>query len=67
MTPFEMNEIKFHIKLPIFVARQWIRHRATNVNEYSQDIQYSITNFTFQKLMMLNLNLNQTTKEDMEK
>lgn len=34
-TPFEMNEIKFHIKLPIFVARQWIRHRTASVNEYS--------------------------------
>ena len=39
-TPFEMNEIKFHIKLPIFVARQWIRHRTANVNEYSA--RYSI-------------------------
>lgn len=34
-TPFEMCEIKYHIKLPIFVARQWIRHRTANVNEYS--------------------------------
>jgi thymidylate synthase (FAD) len=34
-TPFEMCEIKFHVKLPIFVARQWIRHRMANVNEYS--------------------------------
>ena len=34
-TPFEMCEIKFHIKLPIFIARQWIRHRTANVNEYS--------------------------------
>jgi thymidylate synthase (FAD) len=34
-TPFEMCEIKFHVKLPIFVARQWIRHRTANVNEYS--------------------------------
>jgi thymidylate synthase (FAD) len=39
-TPFEMCEIKFHIKLPIFVARQWIRHRTANVNEYSA--RYSI-------------------------
>ena len=39
-TPFEMNEIKFHIKLPIFIARQWIRHRTANVNEYSA--RYSI-------------------------
>ncbi|MEK7465384.1 MAG: FAD-dependent thymidylate synthase [Patescibacteria group bacterium] len=34
-TPFEMVEFKFHCKLPIFVARQWIRHRTANVNEYS--------------------------------
>ncbi len=34
-TPFEMVEVKFHIKLPIFVARQWIRHRTASVNEYS--------------------------------
>jgi thymidylate synthase (FAD) len=34
-TPFEMVEFKFHVKLPIFVARQWIRHRSANVNEYS--------------------------------
>ena len=39
-TPFEMCEVKFHIKLPIFVARQWIRHRTANVNEYSA--RYSI-------------------------
>ncbi|MBI3046582.1 MAG: FAD-dependent thymidylate synthase [Candidatus Harrisonbacteria bacterium] len=34
-TPFEMCELKFHCKMPIFVARQWIRHRTANVNEYS--------------------------------
>jgi len=34
-TPFEMAEIKFHVKLPIFVARQWVRHRMANLNEYS--------------------------------
>jgi len=34
-SPFEMVEFKFHVKLPIFVARQWIRHRTANVNEYS--------------------------------
>ena len=34
-SPFEMVEFKFHIKLPIFVARQWIRHRSASVNEYS--------------------------------
>jgi thymidylate synthase (FAD) len=39
-TPLEMCEIKFHIKLPIFIARQWIRHRTANVNEYSA--RYSI-------------------------
>ena len=44
-TPFEMCEIKFHIKLPIFVARQWIRHRTANVNEYSA--RYSILDREF--------------------
>ena len=44
-TPFEMCEIKFHVKLPIFVARQWIRHRTANVNEYSQ--RYSILDREF--------------------
>jgi thymidylate synthase (FAD) len=39
-TPFEMCEIKFHLKMPIFVARQWIRHRTASVNEYSA--RYSI-------------------------
>lgn len=39
-TPFEMCDIKFHIKLPIFVARQWIRHRTASINEYSA--RYSI-------------------------
>ncbi len=39
-TPFEMCDIKFHVKLPIFVARQWIRHRTASVNEYSA--RYSI-------------------------
>ncbi|MFM9181722.1 MAG: FAD-dependent thymidylate synthase [Phycisphaerales bacterium] len=39
-TPFEMVEFKFHIAMPIFVARQWIRHRTANVNEYSA--RYSI-------------------------
>ena len=34
-TPFEMVDFKFHVKVPIFVARQWIRHRTANVNEYS--------------------------------
>lgn len=44
-TPFEMCEIKFHIKLPLFVARQWIRHRTANVNEYSA--RYSILDKEF--------------------
>lgn len=39
-TPFEMVEFKFHVAMPIFVARQWIRHRTANVNEYSA--RYSI-------------------------
>ena len=44
-TPFEMCEIKYHIKLPIFIARQWIRHRTANVNEYSA--RYSILDKEF--------------------
>ncbi|SDB31788.1 FAD-dependent thymidylate synthase [Belnapia rosea] len=44
-TPFEMCEIKFHVKLPIFIARQWIRHRTANVNEYSA--RYSILDREF--------------------
>src|SRR5262245_48703731 len=44
-TPFEMCEIKFHVKLPIFVARQWIRDRTANVNEYSA--RYSILDREF--------------------
>ena len=39
-TPFEMCEIKFHVKLPIFVARQWVRHRTANINEYSARYSY---------------------------
>ncbi len=44
-TPFEMCEIKFHVKLPIFVARQWIRHRMANVNEISA--RYSVLDREF--------------------
>ena len=44
-TPFEMCEIKYHIKLPIFIAIQWIRHRTANVNEYSA--RYSILDKEF--------------------
>ena len=44
-TPFEMCEIKLHIKLPIFIARQWVRHRTANINEYSA--RYSILDNEF--------------------
>jgi len=44
-TPFEMCEIKYHIKVPIFIARQWIRHRTANVNEYSA--RYSVLDREF--------------------
>jgi thymidylate synthase (FAD) len=44
-TPFEMCEIKWHIKCPIFVARQWVRHRTANMNEYSA--RYSILSDEF--------------------
>jgi thymidylate synthase (FAD) len=44
-TPFEMVEFKFHQVMPIFVARQWIRHRTANVNEYSA--RYSVVKDRF--------------------
>lgn len=44
-TPFEMCELKLHVKLPMFVARQWIRHRTANVNEYSA--RYSVLDREF--------------------
>jgi thymidylate synthase (FAD) len=44
-SPFEMCEIKFHVKLPIFVARQWVRHRTANINEYSA--RYSVLDREF--------------------
>jgi thymidylate synthase (FAD) len=44
-SPFEMCEIKLHVKLPMFIARQWIRHRTANVNEYSA--RYSILDKEF--------------------
>lgn len=44
-TPFEMVELKFHAKMPIFVARQWVRHRTANINEYSG--RYSILDREF--------------------
>ena len=46
-TPFEMVELKFHCVMPIFVARQWIRHRTANVNEYSA--RYSVVRDRFYK------------------
>ena len=52
-TPFEMCEIKLHVKLPIFIARQWIRHRTANVNEYSA--RYSILEDEFYIPKMKNL------------
>lgn len=45
LSPFEMCELKLHVKLPIFVARQWIRHRTANVNEYSG--RYSVLDHEF--------------------
>jgi thymidylate synthase (FAD) len=44
-TPFEMVEFKFHHVMPIFIARQWIRHRTANVNEYSA--RYSVVRDRF--------------------
>ena len=55
-TPFEMCDIKLHVKLPIFIARQWIRHRTASINEYSA--RYSILGkeFMFLKKKILPLN-----------
>ena len=44
-TPFEMVELKFHAKMPIFVARQWVRHRTANINEYSLRYSEAIDDF----------------------
>ena len=52
-TPFEMCDIKFHVKLPIFVARQWIRHRTGSYNEYSA--RYSILGSEFYLPEKINL------------
>ena len=58
-TPFEMCEIKYHVKLPIFIARQWIRHRTANVNEYSA--RYSILDKEFYLPSQENLALQSTS------
>jgi thymidylate synthase (FAD) len=58
-TPFEMCEIKYHVKLPIFVARQWIRHRTANVNEYSA--RFSILDDEFYLPSAANLAAQTTT------
>lgn len=61
-TPFEMCEIKFHVKMPIFVARQWIRHRTANVNEYSA--RYSILDREFYTPLIENITpQSQTNKQ----
>lgn len=58
-TPFEMCEIKLHVKLPIFIARQWIRHRTANVNEYSA--RYSIMDKEFYIPTPENLSIQSTS------
>ncbi len=60
-TPFEMCEIKLHIKLPIFIARQWIRHRTASVNEYSA--RYSILSKEFYIPEITNLSPQSTTNK----
>jgi thymidylate synthase (FAD) len=52
-TPFEMVEFKFHVAMPIFVARQWIRHRTANVNEYSA--RYSVVRDRFYRPTLENV------------
>ena len=65
-SPFEMCEIKFHIKLPIFVARQWIRHRTASVNEYSA--RYSILSNEFYNPSLVDMggqsDINKQCRED---
>ena len=58
-SPFEMCEIKFHVKMPIFIARQWIRHRTANVNEYSA--RYSILEDQFYIMDRESVSLQSTT------
>lgn len=60
-TPFEMCDIKFHIKLPIFIARQWIRHRTASVNEYSA--RYSILSNEFYVPDKINLSAQSKTNK----
>ena len=58
-TPFEMIEFKFHVAMPIFIARQWIRHRTANVNEYSA--RYSIVQDRFYRPSIENVRKQSTT------
>ncbi len=58
-TPFEMVEFKFHVAMPIFVARQWIRHRTANVNEYSA--RYSVVPDRFYKPSIENVRRQSST------
>src|SRR2546430_985390 len=58
-TPFEMVEFKFHHVMPIFVARQWIRHRTANVNEYSA--RYSVVKDRFYRPTLESLRKQSTT------
>ena len=60
-TPFEMCEIKLHVKLPIFIARQWIRHRTANINEYSA--RYSILEDEFYIPKVKNLSVQSTNNK----
>jgi thymidylate synthase (FAD) len=58
-TPFEMVEFKFHHVMPIFIARQWIRHRTANVNEYSA--RYSVVRDRFYRPSIENVRQQSTT------
>ena len=58
-TPFEMVEFKFHVAMPIFIARQWIRHRTANVNEYSA--RYSIVPDCFYRPSLENVRKQSTS------
>jgi thymidylate synthase (FAD) len=58
-TPSEMVELKFHCAMPIFVARQWIRHRTASVNEYSG--RYSLLPLLFYRPAAADLQAQSTT------
>ena len=64
-TPFEMVELKFHAKMPIFVARQWVRHRTANINEYSLRYSEAQHDFLYQRKKIFIFKVNSTNRDVM--